>query len=68
MIVQPDLQPPGREDLGVEGDLAGGAGGVLQHDAGDGEVVPVQEARLGDLLRSQLGSHSFGRRPVVLEK
>jgi len=36
----------------VEGDLAGGAGGVVQHHAGDGEAVPLQEARLGDLLCS----------------
>lgn len=54
--MQPDLQPPGGEDVGVEGDLAGGAGGVVQRDAGDGEAVPVQKARLGDLLRAQLSS------------
>ena len=54
MLLQPDLQPPGGEDIGVEGHLAGGAGGVVQHDAGDGEALPVQEARLRDLLRPQL--------------
>lgn len=53
-VKQPDLQPPGGEDIGVEGDLARGAGGFVQHDAGDGEAVPVQEAGLGDLLRPQL--------------
>jgi hypothetical protein len=42
--LQPDLQPPGRKDVGVESHLGGGAAGVVQHHAGDGEAVPVQEA------------------------
>ena len=50
--LQPDLQPPGGEDVGVEGHLGGGAAGVVQHHAGDGAAVPLQEARLGDLLRA----------------
>ena len=62
MLLQPDLQPPCWEDLGVEGHLAGGAGGVVQHHAGDGEALPVQEARLGDLLRPQLGPFIAHRR------
>ena len=65
MLLQPDLQPPGGEDIGVEGHLAGGAGGVVQHDAGDGEALPVQEARLRDLLRPQLGPF-IAHRPVAL--
>lgn len=44
----------GWKDVGVESHLGGGAAGVVQHHAGDGEAVPVQEARLGDLLRSPI--------------
>ena len=64
MTLQPDLQPPGGEDVGVEGHLGGGAAGVVQHHAGDGAAVPLQEARLGDLLRAsqlQLKQPEAGR-------
>jgi hypothetical protein len=49
----------------VEGDIPGGARGVLQHHSGDGEDVPLQEARLWDLLCSQLDKPPAIRGPSI---